>query len=79
MCECVYARVCVRVCMRVSDVRMVAHCNTLQHTATHCNTLQQVLSIDFHLDGLRFVSGGMDNAIKVWSLDQCAAAIQKVP
>jgi len=37
----------------------------------------EVLSIDFHLDGLRFVSGGMDNAIKVWSLHQCASAIEK--
>ena len=32
----------------------------------------EVLSIDFHLDGQRFVSGGMDNASKVWSLQQVA-------
>jgi polycomb protein EED len=37
----------------------------------------EVLSIDFHLDGDRFASGGMDNAIKVWSLTQCAAAVAK--
>eukprot|EP00802_Teleaulax_amphioxeia_P017098 Tamp_17242.p1 GENE.Tamp_17242~~Tamp_17242.p1 ORF type:complete len:313 (-),score=67.16 Tamp_17242:86-1024(-) len=37
----------------------------------------EVLSIDFHLDGERFVSGGMDNAIKVWSITQCAAAVAK--
>jgi len=36
-----------------------------------------VLTVDFHLDGNRFVSAGMDNAIKVWSLDQCEAAIEK--
>lgn len=37
----------------------------------------EVLSLDFHLDGDRFVSAGMDNAIKVWSLKQCKAAIEK--
>jgi polycomb protein EED len=37
----------------------------------------EVLSIDFHLDGHRFASGGMDNAIKVWSLQQCQAAVDK--
>jgi polycomb protein EED len=37
----------------------------------------EVLSLDVHLDGQRFVSGGMDNAVKVWSLKSCAHAIDK--
>jgi len=37
----------------------------------------EVLSLDFHLDGKQFVSAGMDNAIKIWSLDQCAPAIKQ--
>lgn len=32
--------------------------------------LDQVLSIDFDINGTRFVSSGMDNSIKIWRLNK---------
>lgn len=60
--------------IRLWDVRCVVCVAIFSGDQGHS---EEVLSLDMHLDGEQFVSGGMDNAVKVWSLEACASAIEE--